>query len=94
MTTKDILTLANAGFTAQQIAALGAVKQTGENTSPAMLTIPQGSNLAEMNKQIEQLTQAVQLGNVLASNQPPAETVDDILTSIINPPNITGGENK
>lgn len=94
MTTKDILTLANAGFTAQQIAALGSVKQTGENASPAMITMSPGSNLADMNKQIEQLTQAVQLGNMFVSNQPPAETADDILASIINPPNITGGENK
>lgn len=96
MTTNDILTLAQAGFTAQQIAALGAVKspaKTGTFNEQLMVNnSTQPSNIDLMSQQIAQLTQAVQAGNLMASNQPAAETADDVLASIINPPNLTGGD--
>lgn len=104
----DILTLARAGFNAQQIGALMQVNnsvqgtQGSQTTQSAQLTggaqtgFVSNANQSQMDKLLQSvtgLTQQLQLANIAGSNQPPVETTDDILASIINPPNIAGGGN-
>lgn len=89
MTTKEILTLANAGFTAQQIAAMNSINQGNPKTEMAQMYGGQVAgmpNLDAMSQQIASLTQAVQAGNMMNQTQPAAETTDDILAQIINSP--------
>lgn len=99
MTQNDILMLAKAGFTAQQIAALNQV-----NASPVMTqTTPatQGAQqlspaqpLDAMSQQIAALTQAVQANGILQTQQPKAQTADDVLAEIINPPSVLAAQTK
>lgn len=119
MVYNDILTLAKAGFTAQQIGALmqlGKGSQTTLSTQQTQTTLPTqqtqttlptqqtqaalpgptynpyDSRMDYLTQQLTGLTQALQFGNIANQQQPPAETTDDILASIINPPDTTGGE--
>ena len=78
MTQNDILTLARAGFTAQQISALAQMQ-------PVQQMQPIGDPFAQ---QLAQLTQAIQANGILSAQQPKLETADDVLASIINPPKI------
>lgn len=92
MTNQDILTLAKAGFTAQQIAALNAVK-------PAEATItnvsaPQTTNgsLDQINQQLQALTGQMQKNAITFMQQPALQDTGSILAEIINPPSIVGKE--
>ena len=78
MTQNDILTLARAGFTAQQISALAQMQ-------PVQQMQPTGDPFAQ---QLAQLTKAIQANGILSAQQPKPETADDVLASIINPPKI------
>ena len=81
MTRDEILVLAKAGFTAEQIAALSSVHQ------PA----PQPNFDGYMDK-MDELIKTVQASNVAASrNDVRVETTDDILAAIINPPTMDKG---
>lgn len=85
-TNNDILTLAKAGFNAQQIAALGAVSTPVQNTQ-------QASAQATAPDPMAQAMASLQLQNLLNATQPQMQTTDDILASIINPPDVnTGGK--
>lgn len=83
MRTNDILTLARAGFTAQQISALASIKETGTQTQQTVTTDnnQMQNNLVNVND----LMQTMQAMNIMNATQPKPETVDDILASIINP---------
>ena len=86
MTKEEILTLAGAGFTAKQIAALNAVSRE-EKKEP--VKDPEPAKDPEIEKLIAQVTglkETIQAGNITNSNQPKAQSADDILASIINPP--------
>lgn len=85
MTNNDILILAKAGFTAEQIAALNAIKEEPEQ-KPA--PDPAG-NTDQILTAIRGLGSQIQASNLQAAEQPaqPA-TVDNILANIINPPDI------
>ena len=86
----EILTLAKAGFTAQQIAGLSMI-----NNAPAPAPVPQPAPapvpqpapapvdpvLAELQK----LTGLVQGSNIMNVNQPKVQTPEEILAEIINP---------
>ena len=78
MTQNDILVLARAGFTAQQISALAQMQ-------PVQQMQPMGDPFAQ---QLAQLTQAIQANGILSAQQPKQETAEDVLASIINPPKI------
>ena len=78
MTKNDILALARAGFTAQQISALAQMQ-------PVQQMQPIGDPFTQ---QLAQLTQAIQANGILSAQQPEPETADDVLASIINPPKI------
>lgn len=100
MTNEDILTLAKAGFTAQQIAALSAVQPKADQApapapDPAPAPAPAPAVSAPEPQTIEQVLAAVnglnknvQHALLAGSSQPGAavETTDQILANIINPP--------
>lgn len=100
MTNDDILTLAKAGFTAQQIAALSAVQPKAEPApapapEPAPAPAPAPAVPAPEPQTIEQVLAAVnglnknvQQALLAGSSQPgsPVETTEQILANIINPP--------
>ena len=72
MNISDIVALARAGFTAEQIARMNA-------PAPA----PEPAN--DVSAQIAALTAAIQANAILHSNQPKQETADDILANILDP---------
>ena len=102
MTQNDILTLARAGFTAQQISALAQMQpvqqmQHVQQMQPVqqMQSVQQMQPAQQMQpvgdpfaQQLAQLTQAIQANGILSAQQPKPETADDVLASIINPPKI------
>ncbi len=109
MTNEDILTLAKAGFTAAQIAALNPISTVSEpmpgNTvhpepqpaqepkpepAPAAPAQPQvNSDIEALIAELKNTAQVVQNAAIRGTQQPKQETVEDILASIINPPEMT-----
>ena len=75
----EILTLAKAGFTAQQIAGLSLVNN--QSAPPAPPAPPADPVLAELQK----LTGLMQESNIMNVNQPKVQTPEQILAEIINP---------
>ena len=121
MTYEDIVALAKAGFTAEQIGRLSAVQNTTQPTPPVQTQIPPAvppvqtqippavppvqtpPTVPPVQTQIppvqtpyngpDYILQAINSVNdtmrqmqINMSNQPKAETTDDIIASIINPP--------
>ena len=95
MTNEDILTLAKAGFTAQQIAALSAVQPKAEpapapapEPAPAPVPAPEPQTIEQVLAAVNGLNKNVQQALLAGSSQPgsPVETTDQILANIINPP--------
>lgn len=91
MTKNDILTLARAGFTAQQIAALSAVQapaaQAAQEAQAAQAA--QAAQTAPLTyEQFQQELQKMALMGAQQSGR--VETADSVLASIINPPANTG----
>ena len=84
MTIPEIVALATAGFTAQQIAALAAAPAA----APAAVPAPAPDAVQQLLTQMGALTQAVQASNIGAAAQPQPQTADDILAAIIAPPNL------
>ena len=90
----DVLTLAKAGFTAQQIAALSSL--TGQpapaEPQPAQPQpappAPAPDGVSAMLEKLGVLTEAIQANGLLNANQPKPQTTDDILAAIIAPPDI------
>ena len=76
----EILTLAKAGFTAQQIAGLSMINNATA-PAPAPAPAPVDPVLAELQK----LTGLVQGSNIMNVNQPKVQTPEEILAEIINP---------
>ncbi len=98
MNANDVLTLAKAGFTAQQIAALSSLTgqpapaepqpaPTEQPTPAPPAPAPDGSVTAMLEK-LGVLTEAIQANGLLNANQPKPQTTDDILAAIIAPPDI------
>ena len=99
----DVLTLARAGFTAQQIAALATVKQPAPAApeqpavpaqpvpapaQPAPAAPAQSENdVSAVLAKLGVLTEAIQSNGLLNANQPKQQTADEILAAIIQPPN-------
>ena len=81
-TQHDILVLARAGFTASQIGALNKVG-TAPATTPATPPATVNNNTNDM---LNQILGAIQTNAINATQQPQAQTTDDILAEIINPP--------
>lgn len=94
MDINQIVTLLNAGFTADEIRALQsrdipAPEPEPEPTpapSPAPSPAPAPDQYAEVLSAISALTAAIQANGIANSNQPkPAHSREDILASIIKP---------
>lgn len=89
MTKNEILTLARAGFTAQQIAALNSVATQPAPAQPAQPEPVKPAEDPAMSKLLEELTgikSSIQNSNITNSSMPKEQSADDILASIINPP--------
>lgn len=89
MDIKDIIALANAGFTAQQIATM-ATTAPAPVPAPAPAPVP----VDPIMEQLKALTTAVQTNAIINSQLPitQPETPEDILASIINPPTIVNNK--
>ena len=74
---EDVLTLAKAGFTASQIAAMVTTPSPAPVPAPAAVPAPDP---------LEQILTQLRINAVNQSQQPPVQTVDDILAEVINPP--------
>ena len=95
MNVSDILTLAKAGFTAEQIGKLMTIDAPAPTlpTAPAPAPAPapaQDDTSAMFDKvfqQIANLTGIVQRGNIASAHQPdaPTLTAEDVLSEIIRP---------
>ena len=105
MNYEDIILLVKAGYTRDQIAAMQAPAPTPTPTEPAPVpapapapaepasTKPQGlEDLSQMlSAEFAKLNDAIVKANLQQAQQPPLESVDDILASIINPPQKQSG---
>ena len=107
MNYEDIILLVKAGYTRDQIAAMQAPAQTAPAepaqaapAEPAQAAPaepaphkPQGiEDLSQMlAAEFAKLNDAIVKANLQQAQQPPQESVDDILASIINPPQKQSG---
>lgn len=97
MKTEDILALANAGFTAQQIAALNKAQLNAQygikqaTAQPAQLNQVQQGNPDYVKDMIDKVFASAQAFNITTAQQPPVETAEDILATILNPKDTSAG---
>lgn len=106
MNYEDIILLVKAGYTRDQIAAMQAPAgtptpapapaQAPEPTpAPAEPTPPKPQGLEDLSQMLSaefaKLNDAIVKANLQQAQQPPQESVDDILASIINPPQKSSG---
>lgn len=96
MTQNDILILAKAGFTAQQIAALSVTQAPAAPAASAAQAAPaaqaaSAAPAAQAPLTYEQFQQELQKMALMGAQQSGVvETADSVLASIINPPANTG----
>lgn len=97
MTQNDILILAKAGFTAQQIAALSATQAPAAQApaapaAPVAPTVPAAPAAQAAPLTYDQFQHELQKMALLGAHQSgKVETADSVLASIINPPASTEG---
>lgn len=105
MNYEDIILLVKAGYTRDQIAAMQAPAEPPAPPAPAEPPAPpapaeppaphkpQGiEDLSQMlATEFAKLNDAIVKANLQQAQQPPQESVDDILASIINPPQKQSG---
>ena len=104
MNYEDIILLVKAGYTRDQIAAMQASAEPPAPPAPAepaqaapaepkAQPKPQGiEDLSKMlSAEFAKLNDAIVKANLQQAQQPPQESVDDILASIINPPQKQSG---
>ena len=78
MTMQDILTLAKAGYTAEQISALAAAEQTQ----------PQEQEQPDILAELREIKTALLKGAFIGAQQPAAQDAEAALAAIINPPDV------
>ena len=83
MDVKDILTLCNAGFTAQQIAKLVEPEKLEPKPEPKP---EQADSLTQAVDEMKKMMQEMALTFAQQRKPDAEETVDQIIASIINPP--------
>ena len=84
----EILTLAKAGFTAQQIAGLSMINNPDPVPQPAPAPAPAPAPVDPVDPvlaELQKLTGLVQGSNIMNVNQPKVQTAEEILAEIINP---------
>ena len=92
---EEILTLAKAGFTAQQIAGLSMISNApapptpptppAPPAPPAPAPVPAPTPVDPVLQELQKLTGLVQSSNIMNVNQPKVQTPEEILAEIINP---------
>lgn len=107
MTVNDIIALAGAGFTrndiiriVQAVPTQAQVQNQVQTLASAPATAPasapvQGQatgGFSPLESKIDNITGLLQGMNIANSQIPAQPTTDDMLASIINPPNLTGGD--
>ena len=106
MNYEDIILLVKAGYTRDQIAAMQAPATPtpaeppappapAEPAKPAEPTPPKPQGIEDLSQMLSaefaKLNDAIVKANLQQAQQPPQESVDDILASIINPPQKSSG---
>lgn len=98
MNVKDIIALANAGFSAEQIAGLQAAEAAApepaaadpqpapEPAQPEPAPEPAPDPVAAMLQRIGVALDNLQAANIRSSEQPHELTADEVLAQVINPP--------
>ena len=89
MEIKDVIALANAGFTKDQIAKIAtSINAPAPAPAPVPAPAPASSGVDDILKELGIIKDTMQANALLGAQQPKPETTDDILASIINPPEI------
>ena len=101
MTMQDILTLAKAGYTAEQISALAAAEQTQPQEpeqQPEQEQKPKQPKQKQKQEQeqeqpdiiaeLREIKTAILKGAYMGAQQPAAQDAEAALASIINPPDV------
>lgn len=100
MNYEDIILLVKAGYTRDQIAAMQAPAPTpapepAPEPTPAPAPTPAVQGIEDLSQMLAaefaKLNDAIVKANLQQAQQPPQESVDDILASIINPPQKQSG---
>lgn len=104
MNYEDIILLVKAGYTRDQIAAMQAPAEPpappappapAEPPAPADPEPPKPQGIEDLSQMLAaefaKLNDAIVKANLQQAQQPPHESVDDILASIINPPQKQSG---
>lgn len=101
MNYEDIILLVKAGYTRDQIAAMQAPAEPptppapAEPPAPPTPTDPKPQGIEDISQMLAaefaKLNDAIVKANLQQAQQPPQESVDDILASIINPPQKQSG---
>ena len=82
MKASDIIALATAGYTAEQIAVIAKAAKE----QPVQQPVQQPDSYADLMGKLDALTTQIQQSAILNSAQPREESADDILANIIDPP--------
>ena len=94
MNYEDIILLVKAGYTRDQIAAMQA-PAPAPAPAPADPEPPKPQGIEDLSQMLAsefaKLNDAIVKANLQQAQQPPQESVDDILASIINPPQKQSG---
>ena len=99
MNYEDIILLVKAGYTRDQIAAMQAPTEPPAEPpappEPTEPTPPKPKGIEDLSQMLAaefaKLNDAIVKANLQQAQQPPQESVDDILASIINPPQKQSG---
>ena len=105
MNYEDIILLVKAGYTRDQIAAMQApteptvspapAEPPAEPSAPPTPADPKPQGIEDLSQMLAaefaKLNDAIVKANLQQAQQPPQESVDDILASIINPPQKQSG---
>ena len=110
MKASEIIALATAGYTAEQIAVIAKaakgqpaqqpaqqpVQQPAQQPEqqPAQQPVQQPDGYADLMGKLDALTTQIQQSAILNSAQPREESADDILANIIDPPEFQPKNNK
>lgn len=96
LSVNDILTLANAGYTAEQIEGMNSGQKSDPDPNPGQQSDPEpnpgqqsdpepNTTTEKILEELAAMRKAFEAGNVRGSNQPKQQSVDEVLASIIAP---------
>ena len=92
MTTQDVLALAKAGYTAEQISALAAAEQPDPKPADPKPDPKPADPKPEQNgdiiTELRELKTAILNSALLGAQQPAAQDAETALAAIINPPDV------